>query len=246
KNDGKVGMGTTDPNAFLHINENAGNSLSYALELQNQDGSDSGGSATGVLFSVESPNDYGKGAIVYERNASFARGDFHFLQNTFTNTDNPSLTNAVMTIKNSGDVGIGITDPMANLHVAGDVRADGGFFSSDTTIDIPDYVFENYYTGYSSLNPTYTIKDLKEVEKFVKEKHHLPGIKSAKEIKKQGFWNLTEASSKNLEKIEELFLHTIAQEKEIQQLKAENELLSSALKNLQNDLDEIKAMLKKQ
>ncbi len=49
---------------------------------------------------------------------------------------------------------------------------------------------------------------------------------------------------KNLEKIEELFLHTINQEKEINQLKNKNESLSTQLKLVRKDLEEIKELLK--
>ena len=72
----------------------------------------------------------------------------------------------------------------------------------------------------------------------------MPGIKSAEEVKKDGFWNLSESNLQNLEKIEELFLHTIEQEKKIDQLKNENESLSAELQSLRKDMEEIKALLK--
>ncbi len=117
KNNGQIGMGTTDPNARVHITEDAGNTLSFALQLQNEDGSNGGGSATAMLFSVEEVGNFGKGALAYERNASFGRGDFYFLQNSANSIASPTLADAVMTISNEGNIGIGTTAPNTKLHV---------------------------------------------------------------------------------------------------------------------------------
>ncbi|MEP3383872.1 MAG: hypothetical protein ABJN84_04855, partial [Flavobacteriaceae bacterium] len=82
---GALGVGTNTPQAKLHVKEVGGNNLSYGLQIQNEDGTNSGGSASGILFSVESLGNYGKGALAYERNNNFGRGDFHFLQNSAEN-----------------------------------------------------------------------------------------------------------------------------------------------------------------
>jgi hypothetical protein len=108
----------------------------------------------------------------------------------------------------------------------------------------PDYVFQKYFLGNSDLKDSYDFQTLAQIEAFVKKHHHLPGIQSSAEIKAQGFWDLGQASKLNLEKIEELFLHTIEQEKKIDQLKTENESLSAELQSLRKDMDEIKALLK--
>ncbi len=94
-----------------------------------------------------------------------------------------------------------------------------------------------------SINPNYNFKDLLTIESFVKKNNHLPGLQSAKEIREQGFWDLGEASRINLEKIEELFLHTIEQEKKIISLKSENEELSTALEALKSDIELIKQLV---
>ena len=124
------------------------------------------------------------------------------------------------------------------ITATGDITTDGDLV--DTT---PDYVFQKYFLGNSDLKENYDFQTLEQIDAFIKQNYHLPGIKSAAEIKKQGFWSLTEASQKNLEKIEELFLHTIEQEKKIDQLKTENESLSAELQSLRKDMDEIKALL---
>ena len=130
-----------------------------------------------------------------------------------------------------------------NVSTTGNLQVDGNVNVTGTHSPVPDYVFQKYYLGTSILNKNYTFNSLAEIEKHIKKKHHLPGVKSAEEIKEQGFWNLGEASKINLEKIEELFLHTIEQEKKIDQLKNENESLSAELQSLRKDMDEIKAFL---
>ena len=108
---------------------------------------------------------------------------------------------------------------------------------------IADYVFEKYFLGYSKLNADYEFKSLSEIENFIKKNNHLPGMTSAYQAKKDGYWNLSASNLKNLEKIEELFLHTINQEKQIEKLKSENNLLSQELKSLKQQVEAIKAMI---
>lgn len=97
--------------------------------------------------------------------------------------------------------------------------------------------------GNSILNPSYEFNDLAEIEAFVKENKHLPGIQSAQAVKEQGFWNVSESSRVNLEKIEELFLHTIEQEKKIKELQKANTNMSLELEALKTQMKEIKTML---
>lgn len=73
-----------------------------------------------------------------------------------------------------------------------------------------DYVFDD----------NYNLKSLSEVEAYINENKHLPGIPSAAEIAKNGM-NVSEMTNMLLEKIEELTLHMIRLEKENAALKAE-------------------------
>ncbi len=107
----------------------------------------------------------------------------------------------------------------------------------------PDYVFQKYFLGNSILNTNYKFSNLGEIENFIITNHHLPGVQSAAAVKEQGFWNLGEASRINLEKIEELFLHTIEQEKKITDLTSENKELANTLESLQKDVAAIKLLL---
>lgn len=77
-----------------------------------------------------------------------------------------------------------------------------------TSSDWSDKVFEK----------NYNLKSLKEIESFISKHHHLPNIPSATEVVKSGI-DLGEMNAKLLEKIEELTLHLIAMQKEINSLK---------------------------
>ena len=101
------------------------------------------------------------------------------------------------------------------LRVYGTIQTVGGFY--------PDYVFEDYFNGTSTLNSDYKFKSIYDTEKFIKENKHLPGVTSVKELDKteNGYsFNLTDLSTQTLEKVEELYLHTIEQQKQIDELKA--------------------------
>ncbi|MBC6999494.1 hypothetical protein [Cytophaga sp. FL35] len=78
--------------------------LSYPLQLQNENGTDTGGGAAGILFAVESLGSFGKGGLVYERTGPWGIGDFHFLQNQVGDNSIPALTDQAFTIKNNGDI----------------------------------------------------------------------------------------------------------------------------------------------
>ncbi|MEP3373563.1 MAG: hypothetical protein ABJO07_13495, partial [Maribacter dokdonensis] len=134
-----------------------------------------------------------------------------------------------------------------NITTTGDVNAEDVIVSGSIFRGIndlhPDYVFQKYFLGNSILNDDYEFQSLSDIEFFVKEHNHLPGIKSAAAIKEQGFWDLGEASRINLEKIEELFLHTIEQEKKIKELQKANTIMSSELEALKTQMEEIKTML---
>ena len=120
-------------------------------------------------------------------------------------------------------IGSGTTTPSRvaseKLRVYGGVNATS-YAVGSTTLAVPDYVFQKYYTGTSILKDDYNFSsNLYDVEKFLKENHHLPGVASASEIKKTGFYNLEDMQMQNLEKTEELYLYTIEQQKQIDELK---------------------------
>jgi hypothetical protein len=87
------------------------------------------------------------------------------------------------------------------------------------TGDWADYVFE----------PSYKLMSLEKVESFIKENKHLPNVPSAEDMFKNGL-DVTQTSAKLMEKIEELTLYLIDINKQVEQLKKENEQLKKNLK----------------
>jgi len=116
----KVGIGTKYPEYDVHIQTDTNSSLKYGFLLQNPN--TTLGSSVGVLFGTDSNVNYTKGALVYERNNTYGRGDFHFLQEDNPSSSIPDLTQAVLTIKNTGNVGIGDKSPAVKLDVDGLIR----------------------------------------------------------------------------------------------------------------------------
>jgi len=112
----------------------------------------------------------------------------------------------------AGNVGIGTTTPTEKLAVNGKIRAK----EINVETGWSDFVFE----------PHYKLLSLKETEDYIKKNQHLPEIPSAKEVEENGI-NLGEMNAKLLQKIEELTLHLINQDKMLERQQIEiNELRS--------------------
>lgn len=73
----------------------------------------------------------------------------------------------------------------------------------------PDYVFKN----------DYQLLNLYETEEYVYTNGHLPGVPSAQEVENDGV-NVGEMNKVLLEKVEELTLHIIDLQKQVDELKA--------------------------
>lgn len=115
----------------------------------------------------------------------------------------------LVTFSNNGCVGIGVPVPDANykLSVNGSIRTKEVKVESNWS----DFVFK----------PEYKLTSLEDVEKYIKENGHLEGMPTEQDVKENGV-ELGDATSKLLQKIEELTLYVIEQNKEIQRLKEEN------------------------
>jgi hypothetical protein len=81
----------------------------------------------------------------------------------------------------------------------------------------PDYVFE----------PEYRLPSLLDLESYIKTNKHLPEVPSAKEVAAGGL-DLGEMNKILLQKIEELTLHLIEQEKRIKELEGRSKILSDS------------------
>ncbi len=110
-------------------------------------------------------------------------------------------------ITNDGKVGVGTEHPAYLLDVLGTIRA------QEVLVNVnggADFVFQKGYL----------LPSLDHVATYVKQNQHLPDIPSADEMIKNGI-SLNQMQVKLLQKVEELTLYAIQQEKEIESLKAE-------------------------
>ncbi|RKR10417.1 hypothetical protein C8C83_2093 [Flavobacterium sp. 90] len=126
--------------------------------------------------------------------------------------NNFTATGALLAIKaiQNGNVGIGTSNPTEKLTVAGNISSR----EVKVTVDAgADFVFEN----------DYKLNSLDFLDKYIKENKHLPEIASAEEMQKDGI-NLSEMNIKLLQKIEELTLYVIEQDKRLEKLEKGNKL----------------------
>jgi len=122
-----------------------------------------------------------------------------------------------------GMIGIGTNDPDQKLTVKGIIH------TQEVLVDLkgavaPDFVFERYYQGYSTLKNDYQMLDLKSLETFLKQNHHLPEIPSAQKLKEDGL-ELKKMNLLLLQKIEELTLYTLEQQQQLDALQRQIKLL---------------------
>jgi hypothetical protein len=222
---GKVGIGTTNPRANFDMAKDISNGQVGTVFGRLPEGDASGlGTYLGVKGYVT------QGADVYNIKSFSIVHDFYGQTNssinfyrggsilggfmTFSTYDNTEK----MRIAANGNVGIGTTIPDSKLTVKGKIHAEEVL----VTQSVPaDYVFEKYYLGQSSLKPDYTLLTLSEVGQYTQANHHLPNVPSAKEIKENGLL-LGEMSNVLLQKIEELTLYVIEQNKKIEIQQNEN------------------------
>jgi hypothetical protein len=149
---GQVGVGTVYPDERLHVYESKPGELSYGLELDNP--SSTAMTSTGILFKVDSGGSgRGKGAIVYERTDTWNRGDFHILQDSNANPDKVELADAVMTIRNNGNVGVGVTNPSSQFEVQRDETSGRlGFFKISSASNNADVIRAETAGGGNALS----------------------------------------------------------------------------------------------
>jgi hypothetical protein len=116
-------------------------------------------------------------------------------------------------VDQSGNVGVGTTAVTGYK-----LSVNGGIIAEEVKVitDVPqsDFVFEE---GYKPATLT-------EIEEYVKEFKHLPGIPSAEEFKKNGY-SVGQMDNMLLKQVEEMMLILFYLEKENKRLSAEIETL---------------------
>jgi len=128
------------------------------------------------------------------------------------------------TIINVRSAHVNFTKPVqgTSASFSGNIQSSGNVQANTLTLNIgsfPDYVFAK----------NYDLMPLEEVEAYIKANHHLPKVPKAAKIEKDGM-NVGQINVLLMEKVEELTLHTIAQNK---QLKTQNKQIKALMKRLE-------------
>ena len=139
-----------------------------------------------------------------------------------------------MGIHSSGNVGIGTENPTQRLDVSGNIKADGAYingiiYTNEVKVEATkwsDFVFDK----------DYKLPTLQEVENHINEHKHLPDIPSEAEVKENGV-SLGEMQAKLLQKIEELTLYVIKQDKTIKEQGEKMNKQAELIKELQSKLE---------
>ena len=199
-NNGNIGIGNTYPSYNLSVKGR----YESPQTLISYDGNN------GIFFQAQGNSNHYNWLIGQQRTVDTGL--------EFTPSTSPGGTTfsaPSMVLKANGNVGIGTTNPGDyKLNVIGKIRADEVVVNTTGA----DFVFA----------PGYKLPSLSELESYIKENNHLPDLASANEMKENGM-SVSEMQTKLLQKMEEMTLYIIEQNKknelqnkEIEMLKQKN------------------------
>jgi hypothetical protein len=107
-------------------------------------------------------------------------------------------------------VGTGVSIPVGSTYkmaISGGIITEKVRVATNGTLYWADYVFE----------PTFKLRPLSEVAQFIKLNKHLPDVPSTADVTKNGI-DLAETEALLLQKVEELTLYAIEQNKKIEKM----------------------------
>jgi hypothetical protein len=207
---GYVGIGTTTPTQKLSVSGGR-----VAIRDAGATGSDEGYNGNLMITKPTASGQYinmvRQGTIPWSIGMVYNTSNFAIGVGT---SSDAAFTNPFFTITNSGLVGIGTTVPDEMLTVKGKIHTQEVIINLSGPL--ADYVF----------NKNYKLMPLNRVEEYVNANNHLPEMPSASEVSKNGL-SMGEMQNKLLQKVEELTLYSIQQQKEIQALHSEIDALKS-------------------
>lgn len=214
--EGNIGIGTTTPSVKLDVQGNTN-----IIGNTNIDGD------TNLNGNTILNGDLSMGNLDQSQELFINKGlDIRLsnIENSHFSIQNAFGTDAIY-VSNNGKIALGnpiTTELTEQLHVGGRIKASG--FIADAS-SFPDYVFSDEY----ELTP------LEEVKKYTSKHHHLPGMPSEKDIISNGL-DLKKVTTISVEKIEELYLHTIKQKELIEKQQDENDTIKKVILQLQQRL----------
>lgn len=126
-------------------------------------------------------------------------------------------------------VGVGVL--ASQIPAAYKLAVDGGIICEELRVRNsaawPDYVFTD----------AHNLMSLKEVEQFIAQKGHLPGMPSAAEVEAEGGFQVGDMQRRLVEKVEELTLHTIDVNKRNEELQAQLQQAMQLINQLQQRVE---------
>lgn len=143
------------------------------------------------------------GSAVFKGTTHFSHFHYSTNEDTYIRGGKDGSNIILSDVEAGGKVGIGVYPSTYKLEVNGTTR------SKEVIVETgwADYVFEE----------DYQLPKLSEVEDFIKTNKHLPDVPSALEIQKNGA-KLAQLTTIMMQKIEELTLYSIEQDKKIEKL----------------------------
>ncbi|MFY0254577.1 hypothetical protein ACDQ55_11545 [Chitinophaga sp. 30R24] len=206
---GRVGIHNDYPRAFLDVGVTDLDTLSSVFARLPEGDSEGEGTYLGVRTHSTQP--------VNANSFSIEHRFFGALNSAITFSRGTSRSDGFMTFSTAnglermridveGNIGIGTASPQSKLAVAGTITAQR---VKVTATGWPDYVFHEHYA----------LPSLEELEQYVREHKHLPGIPAAVEVEKNGM-DVGDMNKQLLQKVEELTLYIIELKKDVEALKS--------------------------
>ena len=152
--------------------------------------------------------------------------------NRIVDMNNSNIWFTTSNSTSNGNIYIGANSTFPNTTGNYKLFVEGGILTEKVKVALrssanwADYVFEN----------NYALMPLKNVEKYIADNKHLPGIDSAVELAKNGL-DLAEMQAKHMAKIEELTLYIIQQNKAIEQNNTDIQALKIQVQKLTSNED---------
>ncbi|MEL6559102.1 MAG: hypothetical protein AAFQ94_13015 [Bacteroidota bacterium] len=207
---GNVGIGTTSPLSKFHVNGVIRSELDYqnkSVKLGSAKGriklrnNAAGDPSFKTALAASTPSE---AELFINYNGAFANGTRVMGEGLIVDDQ----------------VAIGGADFRAgyNLSVRGKILTDE--VKVRTYSNWPDYVFQD----------NYQMSTLPDLEEYILSEGHLPGIPSAEKVAQDGY-EMSQLNAKLLEKIEEITLHLIELNKQVEELADENKQLKANLQN---------------
>ncbi|NLT03777.1 MAG: hypothetical protein GXY09_07945 [Bacteroidales bacterium] len=220
RSNGNVGIGETQPFHKLHVHG--------SMYLRSDDYNSYSGSNTNHFYWYghrmmmgTQPGDYAHNIFMLQPGGSDQGELVSSLQlwhaaSTTSKDLRIHLVSSGNSYFNGGNIGIGTNNPQYLLDVNGIIRAME--IKVEPIGQFADFVFAE----------DYSLPTLKDVDDFIQTNGHLPNVPSASEVKEKGL-NLVEMQIRLLQKIEELTLYTIEQQRLIESQQRRLEELEKAI-----------------